>query len=59
MEEKSAPASMRSLQREYDEKDLERLINFYLACIEEEDLRSLTFPLSHYHRTFLSPWDDV
>ncbi len=59
MEERSTSALIRSLQREYDEKDLGRLINFYLACIEEEDLRSLTFPLSHYHRTFLSPWDDV
>ncbi len=44
--------------KKLNQEDLKRLINFYLACIGEEDLRSLTFRLSQLHRTFLSPWED-
>lgn len=41
-----------------NKEDFKRLITFYLACIEEEDLRSLTFRLSQLHRTFLCPWEN-
>jgi len=37
---------------------LGRLLRFYLACIEDEDLRSLTLKLTQHHRSFISPWDD-
>lgn len=46
-------------KRDYTEQDLQRLLNFYLACIEEEDLRSLTLRLSQLHRSFLSPWEEL
>jgi len=38
---------------------LASLLKFYLACIEEEDLRSLTLKLTQHHRSFVSPWDGV
>lgn len=47
-----------SLGRDYESQDLQRLLNFYLACIEEEDLRSLTLRLSQLHHSFLSPWEE-
>lgn len=34
------------------------LLRHYLACVEEEDLRSLRFRLTSLHRSFISPWDD-
>lgn len=37
------------LRRDYGQLDLQRLLSFYLACIEEEDLRSLTLRLSQLH----------
>lgn len=46
-------------KNDYTEQDLQRLLNFYLACIEEEDLRSLTLRLSQLHRSFLSPWEEL
>lgn len=46
-------------KHDYTEQDLQRLLNFYLACIEEEDLRSLTLRLSQLHRSFLSPWEEL
>jgi len=48
----------KALKRDYDEQDLKRLLSFYLACIEEEDLRSLTLRLSQLHHSFLSPWEE-
>ena len=48
----------KALKRDYDEQDLKRLLSFYLACIEEEDLRSLTLRLSKLHHSFLSPWEE-
>jgi len=33
-----------------------RLVRFYLACVEAEDLRALRLPLSAYGRSFLAPW---
>ena len=48
----------KALQRDYNEQDLQRLLGFYLACIEEEDLRSLTLRLSQLHHSFLSPWEE-
>lgn len=35
------------------------LVRFYLDCIEEEDLKSLTLRLAQHHRSFISPWDDA
>jgi hypothetical protein len=39
------------------EKELLRLLRFYLACIEAEDRRSLTKKLSALHQSLVSPWD--
>ncbi|HHY37694.1 MAG TPA: AAA family ATPase [Clostridia bacterium] len=36
-----------------------RLLRFYSACIEEEDLRSLTLKLTQHHHSLVSPWDDA
>ena len=36
---------------------LERLVQFYLNCIDEEDRRGLTKSLSQHHYSFISPWD--
>lgn len=41
-----------------DSSDLQRLLRFYLACAEEEDLRSLTLRRSQHHRSFVTPWAD-
>lgn len=39
------------------EQDLQRLLCFYLACIEAEDRHSLTRKLSALHHSLLSPWN--
>ncbi len=46
------------LFRDYDGKDLLRLLRFYLACVDEEDRKSLTLPLGGNGRSFISPWDE-
>jgi very-short-patch-repair endonuclease len=43
--------------RELGPSDFARLAHFYLACVEEEDLRSLTLRLAQHHRSFASPWE--
>lgn len=48
----------KSLGRDYGQQDLQRLLSFYLSCIEEEDLRSLTLRLSQLHHSFLSLWEE-
>lgn len=45
-------------QNDYGRQDLQCLLSFYLACIEDEDLRSLTLRLNQLHRSFLSPWEE-
>ncbi|MGH8398905.1 MAG: DEAD/DEAH box helicase [Gammaproteobacteria bacterium] len=37
--------------------EFQRLLDFYLACVEAEDQRSLSIPLSSLHRSLVSPWD--
>lgn len=37
--------------------ELERLLRFYLGCVEAEDRRSLTKRLDAIHRSLLSPWN--
>ena len=39
--------------------DFTRLLRFYLACIEDEDRRSLTRKVSGLHHSLISPWDDA
>lgn len=39
-------------------EELPNLLRFYLACVEEEDNRSLRLKTSSLHRTLISPWDD-
>ncbi len=37
---------------------LDALLAYYLACVEEEDLKSLALKLSSHHRSFLCPWTE-
>lgn len=46
-------------RHQFGEEDLKRLLSYYLECIEEEDLRSLTLRISQRARSFLSPWDET
>src|SRR6266849_1704676 len=39
-------------------QEFQRLLRFYLACVETEDRRSLTKKLSALHRSLVSPWDE-
>jgi len=39
-------------------EDFKSLLRFYHACIEEEDLHSLTLELKQYHHSFISPWEE-
>lgn len=57
-EETTVRQARKPLTRDYGKQDLQHLLSFYLACIEEEDLRSLTLRLSQLHHSFLSPWED-
>jgi len=57
-EQTNVRRTRKPLERDYGRQDLQRLLSFYLACIEEEDLRSLTLRLSQLHHSFLSPWDE-
>lgn len=59
MSRDAAQGTSRGHGREYDASDFARLVRFYLACVEEEDLRSLTLRLGQHHRSFASPWDDA
>ena len=38
--------------------NIQRLIRFYLACIEAEDRQALRKKLTALHHSVLSPWDD-
>ncbi len=50
----------RKLSRSYGSSDLERLLDFYLGCVEAEDLRSLRLNIGMRNKIFLAPWaDDV
>ncbi len=37
---------------------MRRLLDFYIACVEEEDLRSLTLELDKQAPVFISPWEE-
>lgn len=54
----SSTATQKTIRKDYSERDLQHLFSFYLECVEEEDLRSLTLRISQLHRSFLSPWED-
>ncbi len=50
----------RGLSRSYDSSDLERLLDFYMGCVQAEDLRSLRLNVGMRNRTFVAPWaEDV
>lgn len=46
----------RRLSRSYGSSDLERLLDFYLGCVEAEDLRSLRLQVGMRNKTFIAPW---
>ena len=54
----SNPLDKPKLSKKNSLEDFKNLIQFYYACIEEEDLHSLTLKLTQYHRSFISPWDE-
>lgn len=44
------------LARSYGSTDLERLLDFYMRCVEAEDLRSLRLGMGMRNKTFIAPW---
>ncbi len=46
-------------RRNCNKSDFARLLQFYLACIEEEDRHSLQLDLSQHRQSFISPWTDA
>ncbi|MCB0345174.1 MAG: AAA family ATPase [Bdellovibrionales bacterium] len=46
------------VHRDNHSDTLARLLRFYLACIEEEDLRSLRIAISQYSKAFISTWNN-
>lgn len=53
---RAAVSGSSRMRRSLHVNDFARLVRFHLACVEGEDLRSLTLRLSQHHRSFASPW---